>query len=152
MSDYRLLPKFIVSTRSVLNPKNYDDQSFAHAIAYFYHPNDWNNRSAPSRESRFQQHRLNQIPNPVTLQNIEALEDLLNLRINLFTFDDLEGYKRRWLYISRKFKSEEVNLLFWEGRFAWIKHFSRFFFDARLYALSFAMFVTSFVNLFIFYL
>ena len=35
-SDYRLLPSFIASTRSVLNPRNNDLKSFGHAIALLF--------------------------------------------------------------------------------------------------------------------
>ena len=31
-SDYRLLPKFLVSKRAILNPKNIDHRSFGYAI------------------------------------------------------------------------------------------------------------------------
>jgi hypothetical protein len=137
MSDYRLLPEFIYSTRSVLNPKNHDNKSFGHALVYFYHPNDWGVHpdwpTIPIQE-RFRQHGLDKINYPVTLQDIKStLEDQLDLRINVFTFDDPEGYKRRRLYTSPKEKKEDVNLLFWDGRFALIRHFSRLFNDVRLY-------------------
>ena len=43
-SDYRLLPSFIVSTRSVLNPLNNDLTNFRHAIVFALHPTDWRSR------------------------------------------------------------------------------------------------------------
>ena len=39
-SDYRLLPSFIASTQSVLNPRNNDLKSFGHAIPFALHPTD----------------------------------------------------------------------------------------------------------------
>ena len=134
-SDYRLLPRFLISKGAVLNPKNEDNRSFGHAIAYFYHPNDWGSnpfRKAPLPD-RFVQHGLDKIKYPVKLDEIPALEDQLHIRINIFTFDDPEGYRRHSLYISKKYKPEEINLLYWDGRYAWIKHFSRLFSDARKY-------------------
>ena len=134
-SDYRLLPRFLISKGAILNPKNEDNRSFGHAIVYFYHPNDWGynlfrNSTTPDR---FLQHGLDNIHYPVKLTDIPALEDQLNIRISIFTFDDLEGYRRHSLYISKKYKPEEINLLYWDGRFAWIKHFSRLFSDTRKY-------------------
>ena len=129
-SDYRLLPSFIASTRTVLNPKNRDLKSFGHAIVFAYHPTDWNShRRKPANNSRFIQHGLDSVKYPVLPNEIPELEDKLKLRINVFSFDDAFGYKRYALYISQRFYMGEINLLFWDGRYAWIKHFSRLFFD-----------------------
>ena len=129
-SDYRLFPSFIASTRSVLNPRNNDIKSFGHAIAVAFHPTDWRSRRVYSaNNSRFIEHGLDKIKYPVLSNEISRLEDKLYYRINLFLFDDAFGYKRYAQYISKRFYHEEINLLFWDGRYAWIKHFSRFFAD-----------------------
>ena len=61
-SDYRLIPSFIASTRSVLNPKNRDLKSFGHAIVFAHHPTDWNShRGQPANYSRFIQHNLDSL-------------------------------------------------------------------------------------------
>ena len=41
-SDYRLLPSFILLTRSVLNQINQDLKSFGHAIVFAHYPTNWN--------------------------------------------------------------------------------------------------------------
>ena len=129
-SDYRLLPSFIVSTRSVLNPMNNDLKSFGHAIAFALHPTDWRSRRIFSaRNSRFIQHGLDKIQYPVLPNDIPTLEEPLQIRINLFSFDDYFGYKRFAMYISKKSFKMEINLLYWEGRYGWIKHISRLFCD-----------------------
>ena len=134
-SDFRLLPKFLISKGAILNPKNQDNRSFGYALAYFYHPNDWgyNPYKTSQPPDRFIEHGLDKIKYPVHLEDIEGLEDQLNIRINIFTFDDPDGYKRHSLYISKKYKSEEINYPYGDGRFALIKHFSRLFSDARKY-------------------
>lgn len=130
--DYSPLPDFITSKRAVLNPMNDDDRSFGHAIVYALHPNDWgHNQFQNPHPDRFVQHGLDKIKYPVLVSDIPALEDQLNIRINVFTFDDSEGFKRHSLYISKKYKSDEINMLYWEGRFAWIKFLSRLFCDVR---------------------
>ena len=102
-SDYRLLPSFIVSTRSVLNPMNNDLKSFAHAIAFAFHPTDWSSRRIVSASnSRFIQHGLDKIQYPVLPSDIPTLEERLQIKINLFSFDDPFGYKRFAMYISKK--------------------------------------------------
>ena len=135
-SDYRLLPIFLQSKLAILNPRNNDLKSFGHAIAFSFHPSDWTNKPfKQASETRFREHGLNKVKYPVLLEEIPALEELLNLRINVFTFSDPDGFKRHSLYISNKFKPNEINLLFWEGRYAWIKHLSRLFSDARKYVI-----------------
>ena len=132
-TDFRLIPKFIQSKRAILNSMNNDHCSFGYAIVLFYHPSEWKYRFksliSDRLKLRFSEHKLEQIKYPVQIGDIPAIEDKLNLRINVFTFDDPTGYKRHSLYISKKYKPEEINLLYWEGRFAWIKFFSRLFHD-----------------------
>lgn len=135
-SDFRLLPKFIISKRAVLNPENLDNRSFGYAIVFHFHPNLWGHnpfRESPSPSEKFSGHRLDRIKYPVLISDIPELEVHLSIRINVFTFDDPEGYKRHSLYISPKYFNEEVNLLYWDGRFALIRHFTRLFSDVRKY-------------------
>ncbi len=132
-SDFRLLPMFIHSKRAILNPINNDQCSFGYAIVLFYHPGEWKYRFKSlislKLKQRFSEHKLDQIKYPVQIGDIPAIEDQLNLRINVFTFADSSGRRRHSLYISKKYKPEEINLIYWEGRFAWIKFISRLFHD-----------------------
>ena len=74
-SDYRLLPSFIASTRSVLNPMNCDVKSFGHAIVFAPHPTDWNSdRSQPANNNRFIKHELDSVKYPVCSNNISKLK------------------------------------------------------------------------------
>ena len=136
-SDYRVLFSFIASTRSVLNPKNRDWKSFGHAIVFAHFPTDWNfHRGQPANDSRFIQHNLDSIKYPVLPNEIPELEDKLKLRINLFSFDNAFNYKRYSLYISKRYYNEKINLLFWDGRYAWINNFSILLFDITKYVVS----------------
>ena len=111
-SDYRLVPSYIASARSVLNPRNNYLKSFRHAIAFALHPTDWRSRRVYSASnSRFIIHGLDKIKYPVFPNEIPGLEDKLHYRINLFSFDDAFGYKRYAQYISKRFYPEEINLL-----------------------------------------
>ena len=77
-SIFQLLPSFICSTGSVLNPKHRDLQSFGHAIIFAYHPTDWTfHRGQPDKESRFNQYGLISIKYPVLPNDISKLEALL---------------------------------------------------------------------------
>ena len=70
---------------------NNDRCSFGYAIVLFYHPGEWKHRFksfiSENWKQRFAQHRLDQINYPVQIGDIPAIEDQLNLRINVFTFD-----------------------------------------------------------------
>ena len=133
-SDYRLLPSYILSTRSVLNSINQDLMSFSHAIVFAHHPTDQNaRRGQPAKEERLIQHGLDKIKYPVLPCEIPELENQLRMRINLCSFDDPSGYRRYAMYISKSDFIEENNLLYWDGRYAWIKHFSRLFYDTMKY-------------------
>ena len=135
-SDFRLLPKFLLSKRAIINPQNNDHRSFGYAIMFALHPNDWRfYRTKPHLDINFEKHRLDKLKYPVLLNDVSACEEELNIRINVFTFDDPAGMKRHSLYISKKFKPDEVNLLYWDGRYALIKYLSRLFSDVRKYVL-----------------
>ena len=112
-SDFWLLPFYILSTRSVLNPINQDLKSFGHAIVFAHHPTDWNaRRGQPAKEERFIKHGLDKIKYPVLPCEIQELENQLRLRINLFAFDDPSGYRRYAMYVSKSKYLEEINLLY----------------------------------------
>ena len=84
-SDYRLLPSYILSTRSVLNPINQDLKSFGHAIVFAHHPTDWNaTRGQPAKEERLIQHGLDKMKYPVLPSEIPNLDNQLRMRINFF--------------------------------------------------------------------
>ena len=79
--------------------------------------------------NRFIQQELDKIKYSVLPNDITSLEERLQLRINLFLFEDTLGYKRFAMYISKTSFKMEINLLYWDGRYAWIKHISRLFCD-----------------------
>jgi len=109
-SDCRILPKYLNSKRAVVNPRNNDHRSFGYGIMFALYPNDWQiYKLKPQSDQHFRDKGLDKIKYPVLIDEIPALEEQLNIRINVFTFDDAAGFKRYSLYISKKFKPEEVN-------------------------------------------
>ena len=70
-SDNRLLSSFIASTRSVLNTKSRDLQSFGHTIAFTHHPTNWNShRGRQVNDSRLIQHNFDSLKYTVLLNKI----------------------------------------------------------------------------------
>ena len=67
---------------------------------------------------------INNVQYPVALDDIDAIEDRLFLRVNAFPFRDDERRIREPLFISEKAYALQVDLLFWDDLYAWIKDFS----------------------------
>ena len=79
-SDYRLLLKFLVSKRAILNPKNNDHVSFGYAIMFAQNPKVWREYSSkPKMNIYFEQLGLNKIKYPVLLNEVPACEEQLNI-------------------------------------------------------------------------
>ena len=77
-SDYRLLPKFLVSKRAILNHKNIDHRSFGYAIMFALNPKDWREDSSKTeKDIHFKQLGLNKIKYPVLFEEIPACEEQL---------------------------------------------------------------------------
>ena len=101
-SDYRLLPFYILLTRSILNPIYQDSKSFGHAIDFAHHPTDWNARQGQQANGeRLIKHGLIKIKYPVFPCEIPEWKNKLRIRINFFSFDDPSGYRRYAMYVSK---------------------------------------------------
>ena len=123
-----------MSTRLVLNPINQELKSFGHAIVFVHHPTDWNaRRGQPAKEERLIQHGLDKIKYSVLPCEVPKLEKQLRMRINFLSFDDQSGFRRYAMHISKSDFIKEINLLYLDGRYAWIKHFSRQFYNTMKY-------------------
>ena len=87
----------------------------------------------PNRASLYRPHferfGLNEIECPVKPSSVPELEDKLKLKINIFSFFDLEGRCRFPLYVSNKPYKRQVDLLYWNEHYALITNFSAFLRD-----------------------
>ena len=123
------LPKHIIKKNAIVNVKNRDNRCFGYALLSALHPSTTDNPNRPTQyEKYFVQHNLESIVYPVTPNQIPALEDLLQVKINIFTFSH-EGHRCYPLYTSKKHFPIEIDLLFWEQHYAWIKNFNRLMCD-----------------------
>ena len=130
---YKELPDFLAIKQAIINVQNTDNRCFGYAILAALHNQDvGKNPQRPSKYAQFfaqNERGINTIHYPVALDDIDALEDRLFLRINVITFRDDEGRIREPLYVSEKAYAREVDLLYWDDHYAWIKDFSSFLFD-----------------------
>ena len=77
----------------------------------------------------FKQDRVNNIEYLVNPVGIVQIEERLNLSINLYSYFDDVGKARHPMYISRHNSPIQIDLLYFNGHYAWIKDFCRLFND-----------------------
>jgi len=131
-SGFKPLPIFLKKKKAILNIQNKDDRCFGYAIlAALYNNQKIRNPERPKFYERlFQLNGLADLAYPIQPQDIPAIEEQLNLKINIFSFYDDEGKGRYPLYVSkREMFRMEIDLLYWQEHYAWIKRFSAFIYD-----------------------
>ena len=135
---YKALPEFLKKKRAIINVENKDNRCFGYAILAALvlqeKPVSKALKANPSRPSlyqkSFQKYGLYDIEYPVEPERMLEMENKLNLKINVFSFYDDEGQARFPLFISkRQHYAQEIDLLYWDEHYGWIKSFSAFIFD-----------------------
>ena len=127
---YTALPKFLAAKKAIVNVQNPDQRCFGYALLAALYPQDINADRYGQYAQYFQAERLNSIEYPVQPEQIPAIEETLNLKLNVFSFYDDQGKARYPLYISKRTQfHKEIDLLYWKEHYAWIKNFSRMIHD-----------------------
>ena len=123
------LPEHLLKKNAIINVINRDNRCFGYAVLSALHPNITAHPNRPTQyEHFFEQHQLQNVQYPVSQNDIPQLEDMLRIRINLFTFSH-QGHRIYPIYSSKKLFNIEIDLLHWDGHYAWIKNFSKLMFD-----------------------
>ena len=129
-NGFKALPPFLRNKRAIVNVQNKDNRCFGYAILAALLPQSINVSRAKVYDKYFEQFGLNTIQYPVSPDQICEIEQRLNLKINVFSFFDDEGKGRFPLYISKQSSNVlEVDLLYWNQHYAWIKNFNSFIYD-----------------------
>ncbi|KAF0146965.1 MAG: hypothetical protein FD188_3559 [Ignavibacteria bacterium] len=127
---FKELPEFLDKKGPIINVKNTDNRCFGYAILSALYPTQNNPQRAQRYIFHFRDAGLDTISYPVEPSEVPVLEEQLNLKINVFSFYDDLGKARYPLYVSkREYYRKEIDLLYWDGHYAWIKRFSAFIFD-----------------------
>ena len=123
------LPKFIKNKTAIVNVKNEDERCFNNAIAFALHPiNGSYHANIPDLYLQyFDEHHLNDIEYPVHPTAMPELEENIDLSINLYSYFDDICKAIYPLYISRHDSPRHIDLLYFNGHYAWIKNVSRLF-------------------------
>ena len=72
---------------------------------------------------------MNQLEYPVNPTDLPDIEQQLQISINVFSYFDDLGRARYPLYISKRDYPTQIDLLYFNEHYAWIKNFSRLFND-----------------------
>ena len=91
----------------------------------FLLPNKHRNR-ANCYKPHFKRFGLEKLEYPVKPHSVEAIEDQLHLRINIFSFFDEDGRGRYPMFVSKKEYNREVDLLYRNEHYAIITNFDAF--------------------------
>ena len=124
-SGYQELPKFLANKKGIINVQNNDQRCFGYSVLAALLPNQKAHRQAHYSDADFAKHGLDAIEYPVSPTDLPRIEQQLNISINVIGFYDGDGKARYPLYCSRHVSETEIDLLYLDGHFAWIKDFSR---------------------------
>ena len=127
--DYIDLPNFLCHKHAIINVQNRDQRSFGYAILSALNPGLKNPPRPQCYEDLFEENGLDQLQYPVSLNQIPAVEDRLDVRLNVFSFYDRQGRERYTLYISKKPASKRIDLLMWNDHYSWITSLNSFLAD-----------------------
>ena len=128
---YQDLPMFLLRKRAIVNVKNNDNRCFGYAILAALHPQDQNPNRPILYDPYFQQHNLHTLTYPVANDKLAEVERHIGIAINVYGFYDDLGLARYPIYVSNMNAARQVDLLYWNNHYAWIKNFSSFMFDFK---------------------
>ena len=124
------LPPFLANKKAIVNIQNADTRCFGYAILSALHPAGFHPERAAHYDRYFDQHvELRDLDYPVEVDQFRAVEDRIHIPFNVYTYYDDGGRARYPLYLSHVNPDTAIDLLFFEGHFAWIRNFSRFLGD-----------------------
>ena len=124
------LPAFLASKKAIVNVRNADTRCFGYAILSALHPAQYHPERAGRYDRYFDEHvELRDLTYPVEVDQFQVVEDRIRIPFNVYTYYDDSGRARYPLYLSHVNPDVAIDLLYFEGHFAWIKNFSRFLGD-----------------------
>jgi hypothetical protein len=131
--QFQELPKFLKAKKAIVNVNNRDNRCFGYALLSALHPVE-SGHLHPTRANQydkfFRMHpALESLKFPVSLDQLEVVERTVRIPFNVYSFFDDEGRGRYPVYLSKEDSDATIDLLFWNGHYAWIKNFSRFLGD-----------------------
>ena len=129
-NQYQELPELLESKRAMINVQNKDNRCFGYAILSALHPQTRASNRPQLYSQYFEPEGLNRLHYPISPTDIPEIDNILNIKVNVFGFFDDQGKGRYPIYVSKKQEYRaEIDLLYWNEHYAWIKRFSAFIYD-----------------------
>ena len=111
--------------------RNSDNECFKWSVLAALHPKRYADH--PKRVSQYRQYErdlnFSGLAFPLAPKDIPNFEKLNKISINLFSFLDKDGKLRFPYYISSSKFEREIDLLYFDNHYAWIKDFSKLMSD-----------------------
>ena len=126
---YQDLPKFLLEKNAIINVKNNGNLCFLYAVARALTKLPEHVYLAGNYSYLFQKYGLGQINYPVGVADVPAIEVMLKMGINVYSFFVDEAKGRHPGYATKKGFEKTIYLLYWEEHYAWIKNFRRLMAD-----------------------
>ena len=135
--SYQDVPKYLEWKKAIVNVKNNDERCFMWSVLSALHPVDRTHQPNNKRnyESYTHEKNLDKLSYPVDLSQIPLMEEKINegqtmkISLNVFGYHDDRGLIRYPIFVSKIKGDIVIDLLYWNGHFAWIKYFNRFMSD-----------------------
>ena len=130
-STYTELPRFLALKYCIVNVQNTDERCFGYAVLSAISDVDRHNNPNHPRHynHKFGWRGLDQLQYPVDIADIPDIEKKLEVGFNVYSFYDDQGQARYPLHICKQDYPLHIDLLYWNGHYAWINDFSRFMYD-----------------------
>ena len=129
-SHHTDLPKSILDKHAVINVQNEDDRCFGYSVLSMLLPNQQNAHRPTLYNHFFEHYHLDQLNYPIAPRNVPEIENALQMTISIYGHSHA-GLKRFPIYLSKKQFPIQIDLLYWDEHFAWIKDFPALFFDVN---------------------
>ena len=127
-SAYQPLPKRVASKKAIINVHNYDERCFGYAVISALKENVSEHHRSEAKsytEEDFIEYGLDLIHYPVPVQSIPEIEERLDISFRVASFYDDEGRSLYPLYNTKRVRARHINLLYYNGHYAWIKNIHR---------------------------
>ena len=127
-SGYQELFQFLAKKKAIVNIRYNDERCFGYSVLAALLSDDPNRHTyRPERysDADFAEHGLDSIEYSVSPIDLFQIEERLNISINVIGFYDSDGKARYPINCSQHVSETEIDLLYWDGHYAWIKDFTR---------------------------
>ena len=124
--SYARLPTLLLKRGGIVNIYNKDERCFGYSLVAAMMKGQRKNDAWDSKHyQELGAYGLDKLQYPVKIADLPQIEKKLQVGFNVISFYDEAGRAKFPIYISEDHYTQRIDLLFWNGHFAWIKDISR---------------------------